>query len=64
MKVYKHIYENIGNTPLVELTNLEKEFSLEAKLIAKVESFNPGGSVKDRIAMMMIKDAKKKTYLS
>lgn len=40
MKVYKHIYENIGNTPLVELTNLEKEFSLRAKLVAKVESFN------------------------
>jgi len=64
MKVYKHIYENIGNTPLVELTNLEKEFSLKAKLIAKVESFNPGGSAKDRIAMMMIKDAEEKGLIN
>ena len=57
MRVYKSITETIGNTPLVELTNIEKKHSLKAKLFAKVELFNPGGSVKDRIALAMIKDA-------
>ena len=57
MKVYKRITDTIGNTPLVELTNIEKEYNLEARIIAKVESFNPGGSVKDRIAKNMIEKA-------
>lgn len=56
MKVYKHIDELIGNTPLVELTNIEKELDLKATIYAKVEFFNPAGSVKDRIALAMIDD--------
>lgn len=53
----------VGNTPLVELSNYEKENKLEAKLIAKLEYFNPAGSVKDRIAKAMIKDAEAKGLL-
>lgn len=53
----------IGNTPLVELTNIERELELKAKLIAKVELFNPAGSVKDRVAMAMILDAEEKGKL-
>ena len=64
MKVYKSITETIGNTPLVELTNIEKKYSLKAKLFAKVEFFNPGGSVKDRIALAMIMDAKNKGLIN
>ena len=64
MKVNQHIYETIGNTPLVELTNIEKMFNLKARIIAKVESFNPGGSVKDRIAFNMIKDAEEKGLIN
>ena len=59
----KHAYELIGNTPLIELTNIEKIFNLKAKLYAKVEYFNPAGSVKDRIALAMIEDAEKKGLL-
>ena len=50
MKVYERIVDTIGNTPLVELKNIEEKYNLKAKIIAKVESFNPAGSVKDRIA--------------
>ena len=57
MKVYSKITDTIGNTPLVELQNIEKKFNLKARLLAKVESFNPAGSVKDRIAKAMIEDA-------
>ena len=64
MKVYKHIYETVGYTPLVELTNLEKNLDLQAKIIAKVEFFNPGGSVKDRIAKAMIEDAEKQGLIN
>ena len=53
----------VGNTPLIELRNLEKELGLAAKLFAKVEYFNPAGSVKDRIALAMILDAEKKGLL-
>ena len=63
MKVYQHIYETVGHTPLVELTNLEKKLNLGARIIAKVEFFNPGGSVKDRIALAMIEDAESKGLL-
>ena len=59
MKVYPRIVDTIGNTPLVELTNLEKKYNLKARIIAKVERFNPGGSVKDRIAKAMIEKAEK-----
>ncbi len=57
MNVHKSVAELIGHTPLVELTNFETAHDLGATLIGKVESFNPGGSVKDRIAQAMIADA-------
>lgn len=57
--IFTHADELIGGTPLLELTQIEKEFSLNAKLIAKVEYFNPAGSVKDRVAKAMINDAEK-----
>ena len=57
MKVYERIVDTIGNTPLVELKNIEALNKLEANIIAKVEYFNPAGSVKDRIAKAMILDA-------
>ncbi len=59
MKTYKSISEIIGNTPLVELCNIEKEFSLCAHLFAKVEFLNPAGSTKDRAARQMLDDAEK-----
>ena len=60
MKVYDRIIDTIGNTPLVRLNKIEEMYGLKAKLIAKVESFNPAGSVKDRIAKAMVEDAYKK----
>jgi cysteine synthase A len=56
-KIYEGTLGLIGNTPLVELTHLEKKFGLEAKLLAKLEYFNPAGSVKDRIAKEMLEQA-------
>ena len=53
-KIYKSCAELIGKTPLVELCGIEKEFSLKAKIIAKAEFLNPGGSVKDRVALKML----------
>ena len=64
MKVYSKIIDTIGKTPLVELTNLEKKYNLKAKIIAKVEYFNPGGSVKDRIAKAMIEKAEKEELIN
>lgn len=58
-KIYKSATELIGNTPLVEFTNIEKKYGLEAKLLAKLEYFNPAGSVKDRIALEMIEEAER-----
>lgn len=58
-KIFKTADELIGRTPLLELTHIEKEFELQAKLLAKLEYFNPAGSVKDRIAKAMIDDAEK-----
>ena len=58
-KIYKSADQLIGNTPLVELTKIEEELGLEAKILAKLEYFNPAGSVKDRIAKAMIDDAEK-----
>ena len=60
MKIYNSILELVGSTPLIRLENIEKELGLEAKLFAKVEYFNPGGSVKDRVALAMIEDAEAK----
>lgn len=62
-KVYKSTLELIGNTPLVELANIEKERNLKAKILAKLEYFNPAGSVKDRVALSMIEDAEKRGIL-
>ena len=61
--IYKGALGLIGNTPLVELTHIEKAFNLEAKILAKLEYFNPAGSVKDRIAKEMIEDAEEKGLL-
>ncbi len=62
-KIYTSAYQLIGGTPLLELTHLEKELGLEAKILAKLEYFNPAGSVKDRIALAMIEDAEAKGTL-
>ena len=61
--IYKSASELIGNTPLVEVTNIEKELGLEAKVLVKLEYFNPAGSVKDRVALAMIEDAEQKGQL-
>ena len=61
--VYKGTLGLIGNTPLVEVTNIEKELGLEARVLVKLEYFNPAGSVKDRIAKAMIEDAEEKGLL-
>ena len=57
MTIHTSVSELIGNTPLVELTNYEKNHGLKARIVGKVESFNPAGSIKDRIAKAMIDDA-------
>lgn len=57
MRVYKNVFKLIGNTPLVELTNYENNHGLNARLIGKVEYFEPAGSIKDRIAKAMIDEA-------
>ncbi len=62
-KIYKGAIELIGNTPLVEIINLEESEGLKAKLLVKLEYFNPAGSVKDRIAKAMIEDAEEKGLL-
>jgi cysteine synthase A len=61
--IYKSASELIGNTPLVEVTNIEKELGLEATVLVKLEYLNPAGSVKDRVALSMIEDAEKKGLL-
>lgn len=63
MAVYKSITDLIGGTPLLELSNYEKENNLEATIVAKLEYFNPAGSVKDRIAKAMVEDAEQKGIL-
>lgn len=62
-KIYKSAAEIIGKTPLLEVANIEKELGLEAKILVKLEYFNPAGSVKDRIAKAMIEDAEAKGLL-
>lgn len=62
-KIYKNIEELIGKTPLLELTHLEEIHNLNAKVLAKVEFLNPGGSAKDRVAKKMVEDAEAKGLL-
>ena len=62
--IYTSVEQLIGKTPLVELTNIEKKYDLKAKLLAKVEFLNPGGSVKDRVAKAMLDDAEEKGLLT
>ncbi|MBO4863339.1 MAG: cysteine synthase A [Eubacterium sp.] len=62
-KIYKGTLELVGNTPLVEVVNIEKELGLNARILVKLEYFNPAGSVKDRIAKAMIEDAEAKGLL-
>ena len=62
-KIYNSADELIGKTPLMELKRIEEKFGLKAKIFAKLEYFNPAGSVKDRIAKAMIEDAEKKGLL-
>ena len=64
MKIYERILDTIGDTPMVELHNLEEKYNLKARIIAKVESFNPAGSVKDRIAKAMIEDAEQQGLIN
>lgn len=59
MTVYQNVFDLVGNTPLVELTHFEKNHNVNARIIGKVEYFNPAGSVKDRIAKAMIEEAEK-----
>ena len=63
-RIYTSADQLIGGTPLLELTNIEKELNLSAKVLAKVEYLNPGGSVKDRVGLAMINDAEEKGLLS
>ncbi len=63
-KIYKGIQELIGNTPLMEITNIEEKLGLEATILVKLEYFNPAGSVKDRIAKAMIEDAEEKGLIN
>lgn len=63
-KIYASAEELIGRTPLLRLTNIEKEHNLSATLAAKLEMFNPGGSAKDRVAKAMLDDAEKRGLLS
>ena len=62
--IYTSVEQLIGNTPLVELTKIEKKYNLKAKLFAKVEFFNPGGSIKDRVAKAMLDDAENRGILT
>lgn len=64
MRVFDKITDTIGNTPIVELHSLEKQYNLHAHLLAKLESFNPGGSAKDRIALAMIEQAEKQGLIN
>ncbi len=63
MKIYETVTDLIGGTPLVRLSHLEKEYACKAKLVAKLESMNPAGSAKDRVAKAMLEDAEKRGLL-
>ena len=58
-KIHNRLTELVGNTPLLEVKRIEKELQLEARLVVKLEYFNPGGSVKDRVALAMVEDAER-----
>ncbi len=60
MKIYKNVGEMVGNTPIMELYNIERKQNLNALVLAKLECFNPGGSAKDRVALEMIESAEQK----
>ena len=62
-KIYRKVTDLIGNTPLLELVNYEKANNLQATVLAKLEYFNPAGSVKDRIAKAMIDDSEERGIL-
>lgn len=62
-QIYTSAEQLIGKTPLLELVRLEEKYHLEARLLAKLESFNPAGSAKDRVAQAMIDDAEEKGLL-
>ena len=62
-RIYDSLTEIIGNTPRLEVTRIEESEGLKARVLVKVEYFNPGGSVKDRIALAMIEDAEKRGVL-
>lgn len=62
-KIYNSLTELIGQTPLLQLTHIEKTFGLQARLLAKLEKYNPAGSAKDRVARAMIEDAEKRGVL-
>lgn len=64
MSLYQNIIDTIGNTPVIELKNIEKEYGLCCHVFAKLDSFNPGGSAKDRIAKAMIVDAEEKGLIN
>ena len=61
--IYTSVEELIGHTPLLELGHIAKKLGLKARLLAKLEGFNPGGSAKDRVALNMIRDAEEKGLL-
>ena len=63
MNIYTSVEQLIGKTPLLELCRLEKELELPARVLVKLEKYNPGGSVKDRVALNMIRDAEEKGLL-
>ena len=62
--IYTSIDQLIGNTPILQLKNIEKQFNLKANLFAKLEYFNPAGSVKDRVALSILNDLEKQGKLS
>ncbi len=62
--IYNSVLELVGNTPLLRLNNIEKEFGLNARILAKLEFLNPAGSVKDRVGLALIKEAEKKELLT
>ena len=64
MKVYENVSSLIGNTPLVRLSGYQKEKGLKANILGKLEYFNPAGSIKDRIALYMLADAREKGLLN
>ena len=64
MSVYPSVRELIGATPLIALPRIQQEYALNARLLAKVESFNPGGSAKDRVALAMLRDAESRGVLA